>query len=279
MAAPPSLSHLQWRAPEFLLAFGQLSTPQLAAEYFSLSPFFDKSSNNAQLRMQMMFSRGGMEGVDEEAELRRFVGTEYVVAHSAPPDLFILHKRTRTSPVVATVTSAYYILNGNVYQAPTLFDVLNERVLTSIHAISTSLSDLTALKPSWTPETLYSWDIKPPPASAAALPTTADEGAGEEAGVEPSEGQAMGTKRAREDGSADGVGASAGEGGEEGEGAAKREKPDAPSGAGTAEAGEDDERPPEAFNPLLFRALQSVARGLEREEMEAQRAEAGEGGA
>lgn len=72
MAQQPALnlSHLQWRAPEFLLAFGSLSTPQLAMEYFSLSPFFDKASNNAQLRMQMMFSRGGMEGVDEEAELR-----------------------------------------------------------------------------------------------------------------------------------------------------------------------------------------------------------------
>lgn len=72
MAHQPALnlSHLQWRAPEFLLAFGSLSTPQLAMEYFSLSPFFDKSSNNAQLRMQMMFSRGGMDGVDEEAELK-----------------------------------------------------------------------------------------------------------------------------------------------------------------------------------------------------------------
>jgi mediator of RNA polymerase II transcription subunit 6 len=152
-----SLSHLQWRAPEFLLAVGgQLANPQLAMEYFSLSPFFDKASNNAQLRMQMMFSRGGMEGVDEEAELRcvfrrcyrlqqtradelgnrplpcrRFTGIEYVVAHASPPDLFILHKRNRSSPHEATVLGAFYILNGNVYQAPSLFEVLNERIVRS----------------------------------------------------------------------------------------------------------------------------------------------------
>lgn len=39
-------------------------------DYFVLSPFYDRTSNNAALRMQMMFSRGGMEGVDEEAELK-----------------------------------------------------------------------------------------------------------------------------------------------------------------------------------------------------------------
>ncbi|GAA5843814.1 hypothetical protein JCM11251_001810 [Rhodosporidiobolus azoricus] len=222
-----SLSHLQWRAPEFLLAVGgSLSTPQLAIEYFSLSPFFDKSSNNAQLRMQMMFSRGGMEGVDEEAELRRFTGVEYVVAHAAPPNLFILHKRNRTSPYEATVLGAYYIMNGNVYQAPTLFEVLNERVLTSIHSLSTSLSDLAALKPVWTPETLYNWDIKPPPASAIAHSASAEESAA-------AEGDAV-----------------------------EAEKRD-----GGKMPEEEEERPAEAFNPLLFRALQGVAATLERPPM------------
>ncbi|BGP20772.1 hypothetical protein JCM10213_008910 [Rhodosporidiobolus nylandii] len=234
-AALPSLSHLQWRAPEFLLAVGgQLTNPSLALEYFSLSPFFDKASSNAQLRMQMMFSRGGMDGVDEEAELRRFTGIEYVVAHASPPNLFILHKRERTSPADAVVLGAFYILNGNVYQAPTLFEVLNERVLTSIHAISTSLSSLTALKPAWTPETLYHWNIKPPPASTA-LPSA------EAAAAAGSEDVAGGEKREREEVE-----------GEEGA-AEKREKLDE----------ENEERPAEAFNPLLFRALQRVASRLE----------------
>ena len=60
---------LVWRATEWLLAFGPL-TQQTALDYFIISPFFDRTSNNAVLRMQMQFSRGGMDGVDEEAELK-----------------------------------------------------------------------------------------------------------------------------------------------------------------------------------------------------------------
>ncbi|GAA5876695.1 hypothetical protein JCM1840_000763 [Sporobolomyces johnsonii] len=249
-ALQANLSHLQWRAPEFLLAFGQLSTAQLALDYFALSPFFDKSSSNAQLRMQMLFSRGGMDGVDEEAELRRFVGIEYVVAHAAPPNLWIIHKRNRSSPNEATVLAAYHILNANVYQAPTLYTVLNERVLTSLHALSTSFSSLTALKPAWSPETLYRWDIKPPPVSSAVPPldSPADLAATADETAAPA-------KRAREETSElDPIEDASG---------AKREK-------GQDVADEDEEeRPADAFNPLLFRALQGVARRLAQENAEA----------
>lgn len=128
-----SLSHLQWRATEFLLAFGPL-TGATVMDYFVLSPFFDRSSNNAVMRMQMMYSRGGMEGVDEEAELksvlllgscldpcltpmlfrhrcRKFVGTEYVVVHAAAPSLFIIHKRDRKSPTEGTPLESGSILS------------------------------------------------------------------------------------------------------------------------------------------------------------------------
>lgn len=60
---------------------------------------------------------------------RRFTGIEFVIAHAQPPDLFILHKRRRTSPTETTVVGAYHILNGNVYQAPSLFEVLNQRLV------------------------------------------------------------------------------------------------------------------------------------------------------
>lgn len=61
----------------------------------------------------------------------RFTGLEFVVAPSSRPqdDLFVIHKRQRASPTETTVVGAYYILNGNVYQAPSLFEVLNERVV------------------------------------------------------------------------------------------------------------------------------------------------------
>ncbi|GAA5993470.1 hypothetical protein JCM10908_002209 [Rhodotorula pacifica] len=264
-----NLHHLQWRAPEFLLSLpqGQLTTPQLAMEYFTLSPFFDKTSSNAQLRMQIMFSRGGgMEGVDEEAELARFTGIEFVVSHSlsSPPDLFILHKRRRTSPSETTVLGAYHILNGNVYQAPSLFQVLNERLLTSTHALATSFEAFTALKPAWTAERLYAWEIKPPPPSSAAAATSTL------AAVPTEEGDADQEKAGLVVGDDSTAGLDA---------TTKKEEQEE----------EESDRPAEQFNPLLFRALQSVAqrteaeavRTYQREQQQREREEAqreGEGG-
>jgi hypothetical protein len=67
MSIPTSQSHIQWRATEWILAFGPLN-PSIVMDYFVLSPFYDRASTNAQWRMQMMFSGGGV-GI-EEVELR-----------------------------------------------------------------------------------------------------------------------------------------------------------------------------------------------------------------
>ncbi|GAA5830080.1 hypothetical protein JCM5353_000701 [Sporobolomyces roseus] len=232
------LSHLQWRAPEYLLSLPtpQLSTRQQALDYFSLSPFFDKHSNNNQLRMQIMFSRGGgLDGINEEEELKRFIGIEYVISQneSIPPNLYIVQKRNRTTPTTTTVISVYHILNANVYQAPSLYTVLNERLLTSLNALSSSMSDLIALKPTWSTSSHYQWNIAPPPSQTCieSLSQTAQEQE-EESTQREEEGESQEGKKPKLDD------------GEEGR----------------------DEREEEEFNPLLFRALQGVGRSLEREE-------------
>lgn len=92
-----SLSHIVWRSPEWLLAFGPLR-PHNVLDYFICSPFFDRTSTNAQLRMQMQFSRGGMQGVDEVAELTRFQGVEFVLAEWKGDGLAVIHKRRRDDP-------------------------------------------------------------------------------------------------------------------------------------------------------------------------------------
>ncbi|GAA5909580.1 hypothetical protein JCM8208_007188 [Rhodotorula glutinis] len=241
-AAPPvNLGHLQWRSPEYLLTTGgTLQTADQALDYFSYSPFFDKRSNNATLRMQMMFANGGMHGVDEERELRRLTGLEFAVSPLSRPqdDLFIIVKRQRSSPDDATVLGAFYILNGNVYQAPSLFEVVNERVLTSIHALSTSFSALTALKPAWTPQRGGAWEIKPPPAAVTSL-ADASAAATNVAPVSP----------------VDGVDAQPLVEGELGAVAETKVNGVVPPKEVTA----DVERPGDAFNPLLFRALQATA--------------------
>ncbi|GAA5882290.1 hypothetical protein JCM3774_003359 [Rhodotorula dairenensis] len=244
------LEHVQWRAPEFLLALpnGQLADRAFALEYFSHSPFFDKQSSNAQLAMQVMFSRGSaLHGVDLEPDLVRFTGVEFVVADalSSPPDLYVILKRNRSSPTHTTVLKAYHILNGNVYQAPTLFNVLNERLLTSTHALSTAFRALTDLKPAWTRERQYAWDIKPPTAASAAAAAVALD-----AKAPPPPQQPLPLDDDNDAGSG-------------GDAQLGNDQPGA--SAAKEEEEEGRERPGDEFNPLLFRALQSVAARTEAE--------------
>lgn len=150
-----------------------------------------------------------------------------------------------SSPLcTATPTAVYYILNDNVYQSSSLYSVINERLvrppplpfspsltsfmqLTSLHSLSASLSLLRANKPSWSPTTLYAWDIKPPHPSAvtsASVDLSIESATpAAEAGTPAGTQETLG-KRPRED--------------------------------------DDAERPASTFNPLLFRALQSVAASL-----------------
>ncbi|GAA6014505.1 hypothetical protein JCM11491_004517 [Sporobolomyces phaffii] len=249
MDSNADLSHLQWRAPEYLLSLptGQLSSNEFAIDYFTHSPFFDKHSNNNQLRMQLMFSRGGIQGVDEQEELKRFVGIEYVVSDqdSKPPNLFVIHKRNRTSPMTTTVVAVYHILNANVYQAPTIYTVLNERILTSLHALESSLSDLVRLKPHWTAETLYHWNIAPPAASAATTSALKNLSDPDSLALEE---EVVDTQRVEDDSHSS-----------DGRDGKKRK---------LLEDETPVERRSDEFNPLLFKALQGIGRKLQLEQQE-----------
>ncbi|KAK4046519.1 Mediator of RNA polymerase II transcription subunit 6 [Microbotryomycetes sp. JL221] len=242
-----NLSHIQWRAAEWLLAFGPL-TPTTVMDYFVMSPFFDRTSNNATLRMQMQFSRGGMDGVDEDSELRRFVGTEYAVVHAAPPSLFIIHKRDRKSPNEVTPIAAYYVLNDSVYQAPSLHSVVNERIFSSLYALSTSLDLLKAHKPRWTPETQYAWQVRPPLESDVATSAATALLKGNIADTDglTRETATLGKKRPRDD-----------------QAESSEELSIEDMARVTAKESLDElSRSDNAFNPMLFRALQTVASKL-----------------
>lgn len=54
-ASSEDQTDLQWRSVEYVQAFGAL-TSQTVLDYFAQSPFFDRTSNNAVLRMQTQFS-------------------------------------------------------------------------------------------------------------------------------------------------------------------------------------------------------------------------------
>ncbi|PWN30720.1 SNase-domain-containing protein [Jaminaea rosea] len=156
-AAPArsSLLPTYWRDPEYLRSVPL--TSRTALDYFSLSHFFDQESTNQVLRMQNIANpQAQMPGMgksarQQEEELKRFQGIEFVLVHSREPtgkeavekgdeSLYVVQKRRRTSPTQTAVLETYYILNGNVHVAPDLETVLQNRLVTALDSLRASLS-------------------------------------------------------------------------------------------------------------------------------------------
>ncbi|KAI0067768.1 MED6-domain-containing protein [Artomyces pyxidatus] len=142
---------------EWIQANGPL-TAENVFDYFASSMFYDKQSNNQVLRMQTMHT--GMPIANEAEELKRFTGVEFTVVHAEPPSLFIIHKRERISPDETRPLAAYFIMNNRIYQSPDMYNVLSNRLLTSLYSLQSSLDILRKYKPDYTPRTGFAWPIE-----------------------------------------------------------------------------------------------------------------------
>lgn len=120
MATEEELRHVVFRCDPWLASFPL--TEATAIEYFSLSPFYEKDCLNETLR-----ARGIRP--DEVEAMKSMVGTEYVVLASRPPHLFAIAKRRRMNPERTKLIAMYYLLDGNVYQAPTLLELITSRTV------------------------------------------------------------------------------------------------------------------------------------------------------
>lgn len=162
MSLPP-LDELQWKSPEWIQSFG-LRTDNVL-EYFSQSPFFDKTSNNQVVKMQQQFSQmqqqtSGLTNITTatphrqhilstypmhgilEQELSKLKGIEYVLEHVREPDFWIIRKRNRTSPSSVESLQDYYIIGANVYQSPTVAKIVQSRLLSTNFHLSKALKSL-----------------------------------------------------------------------------------------------------------------------------------------
>ncbi|KAI8641406.1 mediator complex, subunit Med6 [Parasitella parasitica] len=123
---------IEWRDTEWIERVGGIQDRQIALDYFSMSPFWDRHCNNEIIHMQTVYR--GLRQPFERADkaLRNMIGVEFSVEHEQPP-LWIIQKRFRTGPGLdqANLTAVYYILGANVYQAPTIYSVLANRLVRS----------------------------------------------------------------------------------------------------------------------------------------------------
>ncbi|KIP11465.1 hypothetical protein PHLGIDRAFT_114593 [Phlebiopsis gigantea 11061_1 CR5-6] len=149
-----SQNYYTW--PEYLHATGPL-TAENVFDYFAQSVYYDKQSNNQVLRMQTQHT--GVPLANEAEELKRFTGIEFAVVHAQPP-LFIIHKRERLSPDEVRPLVAYFIIHNRIYISPDVYTLISNRLLTSLHALQTSLNVLRDHRPAYAPRTGFVWPIK-----------------------------------------------------------------------------------------------------------------------
>lgn len=144
-----SLDEIQWKSPEFIQQRG-LHTGNVL-EYFALSPFYDRTSNNQVLTMQFQFQQiqiplGMSFQQFFQLKLQEMTGTEFIIAFNREPDFWIVRKQQRLDTNFARTLQDYYIIGANVYQAPKIYDVLSSRLLSSVLSIKNSidlLNDMT----------------------------------------------------------------------------------------------------------------------------------------
>ncbi|GJC81931.1 mediator of RNA polymerase II transcription subunit 6 [Colletotrichum liriopes] len=189
MAAPnePPLDEIQWRAPEIAASMQGIHSNSVLF-YFAESPFFDRQSNNAVITNQAMFNPALLKNLATreafEGELDKMSGLEFRVLH-APADMvtgtgvWTIVKQTRQKNIdrnrMETRPLAYYFVVGeNIYQAPTLGDILSSRIESIAEAMRKVLPATDSVR-KWTPSLGHVY-TQPTPPSALSRATASKEG-------------------------------------------------------------------------------------------------------
>ncbi|XP_062087595.1 mediator of RNA polymerase II transcription subunit 6 [Humulus lupulus] len=141
----------------------------LVFDYFALSPFYDYTCNNEQLRMRSIHPL-------DLSQLSKITGIEFMLSEVMEPHLFVFRKQKRDGPEKITPMLTYYVLDGSIYQAPQLCNVFAARVRRALYYISKAFTtaasksekigyvdsenDNAALEPKVAKETIEFKDIK-----------------------------------------------------------------------------------------------------------------------
>ncbi|KAM0714092.1 hypothetical protein Q7P37_011056 [Cladosporium fusiforme] len=145
--------------------------------YFAKSPFFDWTTKNGLEIQQCQSDPYGWHfshnRKDFEAQIASRNGTEYMIAEGeqmefdaegrpAKGGVWVIRKQDRTkgappkSRDAVETLATYYVIGENVYQAPSVADVLGTRLLSASTALNKCFSQASAL-PKWSPTTGHTY--------------------------------------------------------------------------------------------------------------------------
>ncbi|KAI9144539.1 MED6 mediator sub complex component-domain-containing protein [Paraphysoderma sedebokerense] len=143
---------IEWRDPQWIQFHGGL-TPHNILDYLAqATPFYDSSCNNEILKMQTRYNN--LQEMD--IQLRKMTGVEYQLTFHRWPVLFIVQKQYRRSETEVTPLANYYILNGNIYQSPDLYQLLTSRMSQSLYHLDKAFQNISK-HIEFTPGLGYSW--------------------------------------------------------------------------------------------------------------------------
>ncbi|KAI5854895.1 MED6 mediator sub complex component-domain-containing protein [Tricharina praecox] len=177
-----------WRDSSFCRVHGV--TQHMVMHYFYLSPFFDNTSSNGQLTMQLTHNPAAAARINSQADfdkaMKSMRGVEYVIAAgNEASGVWVIRKQLRKAPrevVLAgqkqkvedvSILADYYIVGENIYQAPTVGAVLANRMLTITNDLRNTLKlamSSTSLSSTPPPPPLAATD--PPPSSQQPPPSS-----------------------------------------------------------------------------------------------------------
>ncbi|KAH3675832.1 hypothetical protein WICMUC_002478 [Wickerhamomyces mucosus] len=138
------LDELQWKSPEWIQSFG-LRTDNVL-EYFSESPFYDRTSNNQVVKMQFQFNENfNLNSFNIENEMKKMSGIEFVISYRREPDFWIIRKQNRINAETVEPLADYYIIGANVYMSPSVKDIISSRLLSSALYLKNALNNMQSL--------------------------------------------------------------------------------------------------------------------------------------
>ncbi|KAI9843026.1 MAG: Mediator of RNA polymerase II transcription subunit 6 [Sclerophora amabilis] len=183
-----ALDEIQWRSEMLAQSMGGIHTNTILP-YFSQSPFFDATSNNASLTTQATYNpsmyhllqtRAAFEG-----RLRSMQGLEYMVASEPPPPTgpdgetgaWVIRKQIRRRKAgtddgssEVEVLSTYFVVEDCIYMAPSVGNVLGTRLLSTVTSLTKFLSTASSL-PTFTPAQGHTYSRPQTGPSASLLPS------------------------------------------------------------------------------------------------------------